>query len=61
MTLTSETQEAVYSYDERDGVTSPQEAVTRAIDNAPDSLLDQEPEVEITEIRTVISAEVCPN
>lgn len=62
VTFTTDSQTASYSYDERDGVHHPEEALNRALDTeSGQAILENDPEVTMTEIRTVISAEVNPN
>lgn len=61
--LSTPKREAKFSYDERDNVQTPLEAVTTALqtDLAADFIEKGRFEIKIVEIRTVISAEVNPN
>lgn len=63
VTLSDPIRTAIFSFDERDGVTEPHEAVRRALLAEPAHRFAETGRfsVEVKEIRTVISAEINPN
>lgn len=61
--LTQEGKTTFFAYDERDGATTPEQALEMALESEPgQEILEAGPyETELVEIRTVISAEINPN
>lgn len=63
ITLVSDVLSATFSFDERDGIDAPHEAVRKALLSEPAQRMAAKGgfEVKVTEIRTVISTEINPN